>query len=231
MNFSSAFKLADSIKAKPTEPVAQVRIPLPIPRSDSPVSFKDAGETPLEPRGEVARTQLVEKYRPKKIEDFVGLERIRRVMRQLIACPFASSWLFVGASGTGKTTMAMAVAAELGAELIHIPSRECDLDTVRDTCEHCRCVPMFSKSGWYVVLVDEADHMTAAAQLAFLSKLDATAAPPKTIFIFTANEVSGLEDRFISRCRRLEFSTSDPAPVAVVRAMPLTIAVALVWLL
>ena len=42
------------------------------------------------------------------------------------------------------------------------------------------------------MLVDEADRMTPAAQLALLSKLDATAIPPNTIFIFTCNETDGL---------------------------------------
>jgi len=42
---------------------------------------------------------------------------------------------------------------------------------------------------------DEADRMSKAAQLHLLSKLDATAFPPNTIFIFTANATDGLEDR------------------------------------
>jgi DNA polymerase III delta prime subunit len=57
------------------------------------------------------------------------------------------------------------------------------------------------------VLCDEADHMTPAAQLALLSKLDATAFPPNTVFIFTCNSTDGLEPRFLSRCRVIEFSS------------------------
>jgi len=56
-------------------------------------------------------------------------------------------------------------------------------------------------------LFDESDHMTPAAQLALLSKLDGTAFPPNTVFIFTANSTDGLEARFLSRCRVLEFSS------------------------
>jgi len=51
----------------------------------------------------------------------------------------------------------------------------------------------------------EADGMTNPAQLALLSKLDATAFPPNTIFVFTCNGTDGLEPRFISRCRTVEF--------------------------
>src|SRR2546427_11377198 len=49
--------------------------------------------------------------------------------------------------------------------------------------------------------------MTPAAQLALLSKLDATAFPPNTVFIFTCNSTDGLEPRFLSRCRVIEFSS------------------------
>lgn len=49
--------------------------------------------------------------------------------------------------------------------------------------------------------------MTHAAQLAFLSKLDATAFPPNTIFVFTANSTRLLEKRFLSRCHLVNFGT------------------------
>lgn len=57
------------------------------------------------------------------------------------------------------------------------------------------------------MLVDEADRMSNAAQLHFLSKLDATAFPPQTIFAFTCNTTDGLEPRFLSRTRQIEFSS------------------------
>lgn len=49
--------------------------------------------------------------------------------------------------------------------------------------------------------------MSNAAQLALLSKLDATAFPPNTIFVFTCNATDNLEKRFLSRCRTIEFSS------------------------
>ena len=59
----------------------------------------------------------------------------------------------------------------------------------------------------HLVLVDEADQMSSAAQVALLSKLDSTAFPPNTVFVFTCNAVDRLEARFLSRCKVLEFST------------------------
>jgi DNA polymerase III gamma/tau subunit len=154
---------------------------------------------------------LSEKYRPKIIADFVGLEKAKKIISKLAVNPYPSAWLFVGASGTGKTTLAMAFAAEMPAELHHIPAKECTLETVQAVCSQCYYSPRqpddWKPVRFHVVLIDEADQMSNAAQLALLSKLDATAFPPNTIFIFTCNATENLEKRFLSRCRTIEFSS------------------------
>jgi DNA polymerase III delta prime subunit len=147
--------------------------------------------------------QLVEKYKPTRLTDFVGLDRPRAILSEFAKAPYAAAFLFVGDSGLGKTTMALALAQALNGEVHHIPSRKCDLQTVDEVVHKCWYVPM--NQGFHVVLVDEADQMSRPAQLAFLSKLDTTAAPPKTIFIFTANDTALLEKRFLSRCRKFVF--------------------------
>jgi DNA polymerase III gamma/tau subunit/predicted DNA-binding transcriptional regulator AlpA len=147
--------------------------------------------------------QLVEKYRPRSLDSFTGLARPRAVMNHFLQQPYNSAWLFSGPSGQGKTTLAIALAEKLGGELHHIPSRSCDLATVEEVVNRCHYVPWVGQ--WHVVLVDEADQMSKAAQHAFLSKLDCAAPPPNTIFIFTANSDALLEDRFLSRCRRITF--------------------------
>ena len=45
--------------------------------------------------------------------------------------------------------------------------------------------------------------MSDAAQKYLLSKLDSSEPVPNTIWIFTANNTDGLEERFISRCIQL----------------------------
>lgn len=60
---------------------------------------------------------------------------------------------------------------------------------------------------FHLILVDEADQMTEAAQLFCLSKLDGTAQIPRTIWIFTCNSTERLHDRFLSRTKSVEFSS------------------------
>jgi DNA polymerase III gamma/tau subunit len=153
---------------------------------------------------------LTDKYKPKRVADFL-MGFPKRVMLSLLANPKPSAWYFLGASGLGKTEMALAVAAEMPAQLHHIASKECDLERVRRLKLACNYVPhdMFNperQCKMHVVIIDEADQMSPGAQLAFLSLLDATGFPPNTVFIFTGNSTDGLEDRFMSRVKMLPFS-------------------------
>jgi replication-associated recombination protein RarA len=148
---------------------------------------------------------LAEKYRPRAIEDFIGLDKPKRILGKFALNPYQSAWIFIGPPGTGKTTMALALAEMLRAEVHHIPSQQCNVANVEDVIRQCWYVPV--SGGFHLVLVDEADKMSNAAQLHFLSKLDATAFPPQTIFVFTCNATDGLESRFLSRTRQIEFSS------------------------
>jgi replication factor C subunit 2/4 len=153
---------------------------------------------------------LSEKYRPRALRDFVGLEKPKKVLAKFADSPFPNAaFLFVGPSGTGKTSMALALCEAIRGELHHIPSQNCNVATLEDVVRQCWYVPR--SNTLHVVLVDEADQMTPAAQLAFLSKLDGTAFPPQTVFIFTANDTERLQDRFLSRCMVLNFSSQGLA--------------------
>ena len=122
---------------------------------------------------------LSEKYRPQRIAEFVGLEKQRKILAKLAANPYASAWLFVGPPGVGKTSMALALGSELNAELHHVGSQKCNLETLETTVRQCNYVPL--SGGFHVVLIDEADAMSEAAQKYLLSKLDASEPVPNTI--------------------------------------------------
>jgi len=169
----------------------------------------------------LGRAPLTTKYQASKIQDFAGLRAVKGILSKVAESPYQSAWLFVGPAGTGKTTMAYAFASAIGAQVHHIASKSCNLDSVEDVCHACAFVPMFGANSFHVVIVDEADLMSNAAQAAFLSKLDSTEFPPQTIFIFTCNTTQGLEPRFLSRCRCLTF---DPPSASV-----LATALAFIW--
>src|SRR6266436_2587794 len=146
---------------------------------------------------------LSERYVPTAIDQFVGLEKPRKIMQKFCEAPYPSVWLFVGPSGTGKTTMALAICKAIAGELHHIPSQSCDLATVDQVTRICHHFPRmfqdFSPAKFHVVLCDEADKMSNPAQLAFLSKLDGTAFLPNTVFTFTCNSIHRYTDSFLSR--------------------------------
>lgn len=151
-------------------------------------------------------TGLTERYRTHSLTEFIGLDKPKRLIERLASNPFESAWLFVGPSGTGKTTMALTLAELMPAEIYHIPSQECNLANLERVRRSCQYVPMIG-CRMHLVLVDEADQMSSAAQVALLSQLDSTNFPPATIFIFTSNGTDRLEPRFLSRLRTVEFSS------------------------
>lgn len=150
---------------------------------------------------------LCEKYRPKVLSDFLGMEKQKKILSAFAKRPVSCAWFFIGGAGLGKTTSAIALADELQADVHFIPSQKCNVETVESTWRLCWNIPLFGPSGWHVVICDEIDQCSNAAQLSLLSKLDATNPAPQTIWVFTANDCERLEKRFLSRCRVLEYSS------------------------
>jgi hypothetical protein len=176
---------------------------------------------------------LTEKYQPRKIEDFIGLEGPKRLFGNLLKSPRPVAILLVGPPGSGKTSMAMAFADELPGTLHHISSQKCDVNTLDRLTDLLAYFP--SRGRFHVVKVDEADQMTDKAQLQLLSKLDSTGwlrptfgggsergPAPQVIWIFTCNgrgedgttPPSTFEPRFLSRCLVVACGKPDVAEIA-----------------
>lgn len=149
---------------------------------------------------------LSEKYRPLRIEDFAGLTEPKKILRGFAANPRNAGFVFCGPAGTGKTSMAFALASEVRGFVHHVPAGSCTVESVRDLAFSCWYVP---PSGYklHVIIIDEADLMSLPAQNAILSYLDGTNTIPDTVWIFTCNATDRLADRFLSRNRVLNFST------------------------
>jgi Cdc6-like AAA superfamily ATPase len=132
----------------------------------------------------------------------------KTAIEKLIAQPRPCGLLFQGPSGTGKTTLAFAFAEAIQAQIHHVPSQDCNLENLERISRMCHTVPYDWKLGrsakWHVVIVDEADEMSRAAQTFLLSRLDGTNPCPATIWIFTANDAEKkFEPRFLSRLIKL----------------------------
>jgi replication-associated recombination protein RarA len=156
--------------------------------------------------------QLVDKYAPRRIGDFVGLAAPKAMFSRLVADPYQSSWLSLGNPGVGKTAMSFAAAHAMKAAIHHVPARQCDLEEVDRICRMCAGYPMIGER--WVVIIDEADVITGPAQLALLSVLDGTAGLKDVVFLMTANSTKLLHDRFLSRVRTLHFNAPSDDEVA-----------------
>ena len=181
---------------------------------------------PLQVRRGVA--SMVERYRPTALDALWGQERVVKVLRAFAASPSPSAFIFEGATGTGKTSAALALAAALGCDLEQsdfggvqtIASGEQNADAVRDTFRSASLCPMYG-SGWKVVIVNEADRMGLPAETIWLDRLEAL--PRRTVIVFTTNSLERMSQRFIDRCTLLKFESQakalKPAMIEFARAV------------
>src|SRR5689334_13225635 len=86
--------------------------------------------------------RLSEKYRPHRVADFVGLPKVKRVLGKFVTAPYPCSFLFYGPPGVGKTSMAQAMAEEMGAEFHHLGSQKCNVDNLEEVCRLCQYIPL-----------------------------------------------------------------------------------------
>ena len=171
--------------------------------------------------------KLTVKYHPQQISDFIGLDNVKPVLLSYIASPQPQVFLFEGPSGTGKTSMAFALAKALGVHegmIARTHALRCNLEWVKKISSDCDFHPTLGN--WWFYLIDEAEEMTRPAQIDLLNILDPP--PPRGIFVFTANlpekvvkvvqgengekkekveTIDKLETRFRSRCCQLLFSS------------------------
>ena len=147
---------------------------------------------------------LSDKYKPERVADFAGLSEVKKVLAWFVARPTNAGFLFYGPAGSGKTSMAYALANELQGFVHHVRAGDCSVKTINDTVFSCwHCAPLGYKR--HVVIVDEIDRSTEATQYSLLSYLDGTETVPDTVWVFTSNEIDQLPAKFTSRCRSMKF--------------------------
>jgi replication-associated recombination protein RarA len=136
-------------------------------------------------------SSLCEKYRPLKIADFVGLAEPKRILQKLVARPYSVALLFEGKSGSGKTAMALAFAAEILAQVHFLPAHECSRDHVAKLWMNCHAEPSVGLR-MHLVLVDQADTLSRKQQIDLRSKIDGPESLDHVIWVFTVTPTTKL---------------------------------------
>jgi DNA polymerase III delta prime subunit len=139
-----------------------------------------------------------EKHRPDSLDDFVGQEHLRNEMRSIIEgkAPMQHFIFYSNSAGTGKTTLANILAEGLGYNM-HIfnasSKRTRGIEFVEEELIH------LSQSGYAqtIILLDEADQLTPAAQSALKGVIETSDA----YFILTCNDLSKVSQWLQSRCQ------------------------------
>lgn len=150
----------------------------------------------------------VEKYRPKTIDDCILPEAVKEQARGMIADGGAKMphLLLAGTQGTGKTTLAKAICAELDADWIEYNGSDGSLN-IEELRENVRdfasTVSMKGKDQLKVVIIDEADGLNWNIQPALRNAMEKYSKNCR--FILTCNYLDKIIQPLQSRCATIDF--------------------------
>ena len=203
------------LEPEPAEPAAEPAPPVQLTQTPRPVK----------------RESLVARHRPRTLSQVVGQPAAVAQLRQIVQGGRSASASLSGASGTGKTSAAWAVAGDLGCDLdaqpsewggVHqIASGDHNADTLRGLWDVLWTKP-FSGSGWNVLIVNETEDINPTVERLWMDRLEDM--PPRCIIIFTTNHPESLPERFIDRCDyRIDFDSSSDKLTAAARGLAASI--------
>ena len=176
-------------------------------------------------------TVLARRFRPQTFDDVIGQQHVAQSLKNAIAGNrVAHAYLFTGARGVGKTSMARILAKALNCPNAEngIPCNACDLcdsiaagndvdvleidgasnrgiDDIRTLRANVSVKSMRTQNKVYII--DEVHMLTREAFNALLKTLEEP--PPNVKFVFCTTEPNKLPDTILSRCQRFDFGTIE----------------------
>jgi len=161
---------------------------------------------------EVNNSLWVEKYRPSKLDEYVGNDHLKQKVADYLESGDVPHLLFFGKAGTGKTTLAKLIVNSIDCDHIVInASDENNVDTVRNKVKGFASTIGFRNSK--IVILDEFDYMTPNAQAILRNLMETFSKHCR--FILTCNYVEKVIDPIQSRCQTFQIVPPTKKDVAV----------------
>jgi replication factor C small subunit len=151
-----------------------------------------------------------EKYRPKTLDEMVNQREIVERLKSFVKAKNVPHCIFAGPPGTGKTTAALCLARDLYGEnyreyIMELnASDERGIDVVRETVKTFARVRAIGEIPFKIMILDEADNMTADAQQALRRTMERYTETCR--FILCANYSGKIIEPIQSRCAPFRFT-------------------------
>jgi len=151
---------------------------------------------------------LVEKYRPKVLDDIIGNSNEILFLKKFIENNKVPNIILTGEPGGGKTSAVIAFAKEYLGEYFKDycielnASDDRGIDTVRTKIKFfAQKKKIMDKKK--IVILDESDNMTSSAQIALRNTMDVY--EDEVCFLFTCNNIENIIDAIQSRSKIMFF--------------------------